>query len=295
MLEVYVQSAGNPQELGYCWLDQAPTLLSKSNVVKLLEPNSHSLVIARSDGQLFLLIVGLSSSRQDFRGRVIRNTVLWVSPDGKEEEQLRAIAVSALRNELTEKVDQLIWTDDAIGFDFDRDKLPRLDVGIQPTNEEPEQQCKIAKLSDALRKKLASELERCRLPDGNGPLVIMTGNRNESALIEIPVWRGLSKLVKSDADKWKDIRDPETGEKVFFAIAIALILLVAIVILVAVLLTREPERDPAEDLALPTQTSKVQENIETSEIQENLLETSSQQLTIYPQESVDSQTNLENP
>lgn len=243
-MDIYVQSCGEPQELGYCWLRQIPELLSSTKIMDLIEQNAYSIVLARHADQLCLLVAGLKSQRKDFRGRVIRNSVFWISSGRREDEQLRAIAISALHDELTEPVDKLIWFDANKGFDFDQDGLAQLNTGIQPANQEPEPKCKIAKLSDELREDLALELERYSLPAGNGPLVVVTGNRSEDVLKEARIWRGLSKLVKSD--EWQEILDPETGQPVFFMIAIALVLLVAIVLLVIVLFPRQPQPEPLE-------------------------------------------------
>ena len=240
-MEIYVQSSGYSPDFGYCWMRKSPPYLSK--VSSYIQNDSPSLVLARFDGNLFLLVTDLSSpEKKDFRDRPIRHSVAWECEDNDENEKtLRAIAYQTLqdRDDLTVKVDQLIQLDREKGFTFDKDQFENLSKSITLKNPDksPDSTIKIAKNSQALQNVLAEELQNSRLPSIKELpphyelLVVVTGIKSEDTLRKAHIWRSLSSLVKSD--NWDGI-EKKRGQQTNFMVAIALILLlvaIAIVIL----------------------------------------------------------------
>jgi hypothetical protein len=243
-MEIYVQSSGYSPDFGYCWMRELPPYLSK--VSSYIQNDSPSLVLARFDNNLFLLVTDLSSpKKKDFRDRPIRHSVAWVCEDNDENEKiLRAIACRALkhRDDLTEEVDQLIKLDTEKGFTFDEDQFKNLSKSttLKNLDKSPDSTIKIAKNSQALQNVLAEELQNSRLPSvkelsfDHELLVVVTGIKSEDTLRKAHIWRSLSSLVKSD--NWDGI-EKKGGKQTNFMVAIALILLlVTIAIILWILL-----------------------------------------------------------
>ena len=246
-MNIYVQSSGYSPDFEYCWMPEFPPYLSK--VSSYIQNDSPSLVLARFDGNLFLLIADLSSpEKKDFRDRSIRHSVAWVCKENDENEKLlRAIAVEALRNrdDLTRQVDQLIQLDGKQGFTFEKPQFEGLSKSIldlfkpESSDNDPDKAIKIAKNSPELKSLLADELQKSDLPSGYELLVIVTGIKSEDTLRKARIWRSLSSLVKSDSsDSWKTVSNEKedlSPKKLVTAIALVL-LLVAIAIILWILL-----------------------------------------------------------
>ena len=238
-MEIYVQSSGYSPDFGYCWMRKSPPYLSK--VSSYIQNDSPSLVLARFDGNLFLLVTDLSSpDKKDFRDRPIRHSVAWECEDNDENEKiLRAIAVEALRDrvDLTRQVDQLIQLDGTQGFTFEKSQFEGLSKSIldsfkpESSDNVPDKTIKIAKNSQELKSLLAEELQKSDLPSGYELLVVVTGIKSEDTLRKAHIWRSLSSLAK--LKKWEDVSKKEVGQTNFM-MAVALILLlgaIAIIIL----------------------------------------------------------------
>lgn len=238
-MEIYVQSSGYSPDFGYCWMRKSPPYLSK--VSSYIQNDSPSLVLARFDGNLFLLVTDLSSpEKKDFRDRPIRHSVAWECEDNDENEKiLRAIAVEALRDrvDLTRQVDQLIQLDGTQGFTFEKSQFEGLSKSIldsfkpESSDNVPDKTIKIAKNSQELKSLLAEELQKSDLPSGYELLVVVTGIKSEDTLRKAHIWRSLSSLAK--LKKWEDVSKKEVGQTNFM-MAVALILLlgaIAIIIL----------------------------------------------------------------
>ena len=238
-MEIYVQSSGYSPDFGYCWMRKSPPYLSK--VSSYIQNDSPSLVLARFDGNLFLLVTDLSSpEKKDFRDRPIRHSVAWECEDNDENEKiLRAIAVEALRDrvDLTRQVDQLIQLDGTQGFTFEKSQFEGLSKSIldsfkpESSDNVPDKTIKIAKNSQELKSLLAEELQKSDLPSGYELLVVVTGIKSEDTLRKAHIWRSLSSLAK--LKEWEDVSKKEVGQTNFM-MAVALILLlgaIAIIIL----------------------------------------------------------------
>lgn len=217
-MKIYVQSRGFSQDDDYCWQPEPPVILITNRINDLIQSESPSVVLARYNGELLLLVTGLESiERTDFRGRIIRNSVVWVGEDSEENEQkLRAIAASALGDLLKDYIDSAVTFGGEDGFEVDFDAIDQLKIK-QVRIVETKSENKIGKNSQFLKNDLADEIEERCLPKGNGfnntPLLVVTGIKSEHALKQAGVWRGLSNLVQGEG--WKEYKFPleETEEK----------------------------------------------------------------------------------
>ena len=201
-MAIYVQSRGFSQDDDYCWLPEVPPILRENRVNDLIQSESFSVVLARYSKKLLLLVTGLpAQERTDFRGRKIRNSVAWVLEDSEaSERELRAIADFALRDLLANSIDSAIKFGGEQGFEVSFNDLERLNLE-EVDNFPAKLESQIGQNSQELREKLAFELNQRHLPKDNGALVVVTGIKSESALMEAGVWRGLSSLVQ--AEEWK--------------------------------------------------------------------------------------------
>jgi len=222
-MEVYVQSRGDSEEYDYRWMRiteqeqrlEIPSFLTRSlligrssevRIFDLIQSEAPSVVLARDNGELLLLVTGIESTRQDFRGRRIRNSVAWMCQDSDEHERfLRAIASQALLDQLREKVDLAVEFGGEYGFQVDFGKISNLlsTAELEKIHtREPKLDKKLGKNLPRVRDELASELEERRLPTEDGVLVVVTGIKTESALKQAGIWRGLSALV--EAERWQE-------------------------------------------------------------------------------------------
>jgi hypothetical protein len=207
-MEIYVQSRGYSQEFDYCWHPETPKILGESNVYSLIQSESPSIVLARHDGKIFLLATGLESNqREDFRGRIIRNSVLWVCEESDDNEQyLRALTVNILRDIIKDDIDKIVrFSENGFGFEVDFNGIQQLEVGEVGTFEEKSER-KVGNNNQYLKDILAFELEERDLPEGIKFLVVTTGIKREKDLTDAGVWRGLSNMVKGDG--WKEYNFP---------------------------------------------------------------------------------------
>lgn len=225
-MQIYVNSRGESQDEDYCWLkitqdrqpSEIPFFLAKPiqteagdqvRISDLIQSEAPSVVLARKNGNLILLVTGLDSSeRRDFVGRKIRNSVAWLGGNS-DEPYLRGLAAKALREKdwLKDKVDKAVTFGGEYGFQVAFEEISELSEGKVGNNFVDSQDKvgknsqtlrKVGKNSQVLREKLALELEQYELPKEDGPLVVVTGIQEESALKNAGVWRGLSSLVQSE-------------------------------------------------------------------------------------------------
>lgn len=225
-ITIYVQSRGVAQERGYCWVDDKNIVEAHSLVKEakdLIESEAFSVVLARNSNKLLLLVTGLEASeRKDYRGRTIRNSVAWIAQDTDENEPtLRAIAARALLGSLEKEIDGAVKSGGEKGFEVSFEKLKTLtEATTNPAKSElldsDKEKQKIGRTSDKLKRELASDLEKYRLPRQEPehksdnqqfvPLVVVTGIQDEKTLQDAGVWRGLSSLVDSNSQSWEDMK-----------------------------------------------------------------------------------------
>lgn len=224
-MDIYVQSAGVSQEHDYCWqtitensqkTTQEPRQITQFKY--LLENESPSILLARDDHQLILLITGMKASqRKDYRGRTIRNSVAWICQDTEENEQkLRGIAVLSLRGELDKKIDNAINNGGQYGFEVSFNDIRNIisQLPITQNSNPTRSSCMLAEHSNSNKEKLAEILLSEKLPKkehDTQALVVVTGIKAENTLKEAGVWRGLSTLVKNkDFSPYIYIKTPQT-------------------------------------------------------------------------------------
>lgn len=225
----HIQTRGYSQENDYRWflipsngprrpdapvfLNSIEGLIDGLDIQDLIDFQRPSLVLARYGKFLFLLVTALEadSSRVDYMGRPIRNSVAWtfeVSAESSEDEKIiRAITISALKGELGSLISTSIWNDDSkdYGFQVSFEKLES--VGKTFDNLEsasPEPKRFIGGDSAQIRKELCDELSKNRLKDDEGLLILVTTLKSEEAMRNLPVWRGISSRFNSDGE-WLDI------------------------------------------------------------------------------------------
>ncbi len=215
-MKVYINSAGRSPAHDYSWKSidtdkgsQKPT--NSPDEIRddrnLLDARTPSLLLKRNKGEVALLVSDMKGERRDYQGRVIRNSVVWVS---KDEALLRKLAIRALRSfigegSLPEDIDRLIQSERKERYrgykivspaDFLAEKF--IDSSMEIGEKEPGQTGKIYKRNDVRILDLIGDLKEHRLPKKDGPLVVVVGNTSQSTLKEAEVWRGLSKLVEKE-------------------------------------------------------------------------------------------------
>jgi hypothetical protein len=228
-MEIYVQSRGIAQEHGYCWLwfNKYPEIVEAPGLVKqakdLIESEAFSVVLARNSDKLLLLVTGLKANkRKDYQGRPIRNSVAWIGQDSEENEcTLRTIAARALLGSLEKVIDSAVEPGGEKGFQVSFEKIQNLsedatDRAKRQLLDLDKEKPKIGRTSRELKKELASDLKKYRLPKHKlehqsvdqqfVPLVVVTGIQDEETLKKAGVWRGLSSLVNSNSQSWEDMK-----------------------------------------------------------------------------------------
>ena len=218
-LVTYVQSRGISQESDYRWLKvrensqipEIPPVLKRPisidfktqvRVYDLIDSQTHSIVLARSDNELVLLVTGLKAreERTDFMGRKVRNSVAYVCSDSNDNELIiRSLAVRALRGELEGEVDKAVNIGGEYGFEVSFEKISQLARLEDVESLEAEQQIRIGENSIEFKEDLALELEQHCLPKTkrDSILIAVTGIKSKDALIQAKVWRSLSSRVKT--------------------------------------------------------------------------------------------------
>ncbi len=221
-MKIYLQSCGFTQDDDYSWLKitetgqspEIPVILRKTIpttngnqilITDLIQSESPSILIARIEHELLLLVTGLKAKeRRDFRGREVRNSLALIT-DNSDESVIRVLAASALRELLKDEIDDLIRFGGEWGFEVSSQAINQL---IEKYRQEypgvglANQDYRVGKNSQNTREYLAFELEDKQLPHINGVLVVVTGIKTEENLQNAQVWRGLSNLVV--AQGWKE-------------------------------------------------------------------------------------------
>ncbi|MEN8216103.1 MAG: hypothetical protein ABFS56_06950 [Pseudomonadota bacterium] len=204
----YVQSRGVSHDYDYQWKKITPDEQQQDDAEFILALNEFldteyepfSLLIARTEEGLCLLITGLRSNRKYFQNRVIINSLAFIF-DEDEERKLRGLAVRFLGDEvesIRDKLDQIIIDDDKLGFRVEYEGFHRLfsDKGNASNDGKPqEDECKIGNNNQILLSELAEILGNTPLPKRQGTLVVVTGIKKPDKLAN--VWRALCLFDKS--------------------------------------------------------------------------------------------------
>ena len=223
MERIYVQSRGISQDYDYQWKEinfdnNTQDIVDCPLLVKsfkhLLDSKAPSLLLARSEKKLLLLIT-IPSQRRDYMNRIIRNYVAWIGEE-QDEQILKALAFRGLKSligedySFQEEINNAVKSDRYKGFTIEINALevnnlaPKIQVESESNLPSEIAKRKIAKIGSQLINELINVLKQYKLPTEDGALVVVTGNKAQSALEEALVWRGLSKLVKSE--DWIEIQ-----------------------------------------------------------------------------------------
>jgi hypothetical protein len=214
-MKIYVQSRGQAQDRDYCWIritdkgqqQELPSI--PEDVIDLIESDDFSVALARSSGQLLLLVTGLESSRRDFQRRIIRNSIAWVGQNS-DEPVLRELAARALRGLLRQEIDQVVKGGDGKeGFKVSLQEIQQLTAKGKAGDSQTNTTRLIGPNSEPLKHDLADQLEQHQLPQKDGTLVIVTEITAQKTLEDSGVWRSLSSSVKTES--WKEIPDKKAS------------------------------------------------------------------------------------
>lgn len=235
-MKVAVRSSGVGRDFDYSWKgDKLPEF---DSIKHLIESESPSVVIKSQQEKLLLVVTGVKSNRTDFSGRVIRNSVVWlVTKNPESEKGLRRLASRALKGEMNSELDQLIVSSENQDFEFDEVALKEL---ASTTGNIDDQKLDKLGMSNQVAKaernnkiELAKEIEKYRLPNRDGVLVVVTGVKSENTLKESGVWRGLSLNVASDEFESYEIKSSDFMK--------AIIIIAVIMIALALFLILKPQ------------------------------------------------------
>jgi hypothetical protein len=85
-MEIYIQSAGIFQEQDYSWQNISNRPVDEPQLVKefkhLLNTQFYSILLGRKKGELILIVTGMKASqRKDYRGRTLRNSIVFVAEE----------------------------------------------------------------------------------------------------------------------------------------------------------------------------------------------------------------------
>ena len=208
-IELFVQSRGFGPDKDYQWIRLSdgymvdPPVVSEDAYLGLFQSGAPSIIAIRQAKWLYLLVSGLScEERIDFMRRPIQNAVaIIVHPD--QEDIVRGIIVVALRkpDRFALLLDQLITTDydsspdeGSVGFTVDSGLVDQIAVFKAVGRNDPVMTKRQGANNDVFRNALAMELDEARLPDIEGPLVVVTKNKDPETLRVASVWRSLSAL-----------------------------------------------------------------------------------------------------
>lgn len=208
-MEYFIQTRG--EEADYCWVAQTPTggqyratppgLDSIDSAA--LSGTHFSLVLKwLSSSQVLLLVKNLPSNRQDFRERLIRNTLVCIAPFA-EEKLVRGIMAAALEGQLEQALNQVIQPTqaDATGFQVNFGELVSQLNSFEASATSPANlERYYARDSQSIRHKMAKELLNSSLPAYSTsnefePLVLLSRNLDAAYFENSQVWRGLSERV----------------------------------------------------------------------------------------------------
>lgn len=211
-MEIYVQSAGVSQQQDYIWQcitetgqERVDEPILVKNFKGLLETEAPSILIARANNQLILLVTGMKSSqRKDYRDRTIRNSIALIAQDiSVNEQKIRGIAVLALEGNLENKIDSAIESGGKWGFEVDYKKIEKtIEESLQTKNSNTGTNLlMIGKNTASNKETIADQLQENCLPkqtNDSEALVVVTGIKTEDTLKKAKVWRGLSDLVEKE-------------------------------------------------------------------------------------------------
>jgi hypothetical protein len=209
-MEIFVQSCGISVDYGYNWVDKNKVIVEKPNIlnnfIDLLQESS-SLLIARENQKLLLVVTGIESARRDYQNRIIFISVAWIVKDDDDhfnEAKIRNLAskiLSPVTGEIDPKqsIDACVEAGEENGFDVDFKSLQCLlekQESSSPSKSELKPKLEI-KSDEPIKQleQLAKDLKEQSLPKKDRPLVVVTGIQTYADFKKANVFRGLAKFV----------------------------------------------------------------------------------------------------
>jgi hypothetical protein len=247
-VDVYVKTAGKRRDLEYEWyrilhegrVTEAPPMLRDLRIESLVQDQSFTVVLARAYSRLMLLVGWMRSGRFDFNGRPIRNFVAWIGGP-HDEAALRAVAALALRGGLDASIDKAVTEVEGDDFRVSLEMLkaiPSSELAARAAHAPPDSESQWGPNTDALKSDLADQLERARLPERDGPLVVVTGIVSPERLSEAGVWRALASTIETTYAQKKKRRGRSRGCSIRSWIPLLVFLMIFLIALVVTWLLR---------------------------------------------------------
>ncbi|MCP9293599.1 MAG: hypothetical protein NDM07_02745 [Planktothrix agardhii LY1] len=211
-MEIFVQSCGISVDYGYNWVDENKVIVEKPNIlnnfIDLLQ-DSLSLLIARENPKLLLVVTGIPSGRRDYQNRTIFISVAWIVKDDHVNEALIRNLASKILSPVTGEIDPKKSIENCVkaggenGFkvvDFEslRSLLEKQESSSPSKSElQPKLEIKSDEPIKQLEQleQLAKDLKEQSLPKKDRPLVVVTGIQTYADFKKANVFRGLAKFV----------------------------------------------------------------------------------------------------
>ena len=211
-LDVYVQSRGRGPKHDYDWVKvtsagqepSKPPMLEEKKISTIIDPDVFSLVLARYNRKLLLLIYGVDAKKQivDYQRRAVYHSIFCIGGQSDEDEVLlRGLLVKLLRDpdEMADLVNSHVDFDskEECGFKVKPaliEELLKFPASKSDLGPQKKQEVKGQENSEALWKDVAEELDAYQLPKREGLLVVVTKIKDAQTLREVGVWRGVSEL-----------------------------------------------------------------------------------------------------
>ena len=205
-MEIYIQSRGIDQDHGYNWINEEQKIVYNPEIIQkfkhLLQTEKESLLLARDQGNLLLLVTGIvSANRIDYQQRPIRVSVAWVCEDS-EENILRHLAIQTLNSfiiktdSFTQKMAEVVESGGENGFKIRSFEIfnPEIKtISVADSNQDLKEGLKQNESENI--QELVKELEHCKLPKEDIPLIVVTGIQDQEEFDNAGVWRGLAKFT----------------------------------------------------------------------------------------------------
>ena len=210
-MEIFVQSCGISVDYGYNWVDENDVIVEKPNIlnnfIDLLQESS-SLLIARENPKLLLVVTGIPSARRDYQNRTIFISVAWIVKDDHVNEALIRNLASKILSPVTGEIDPKQTIENSVtageenGFDVKFESLRSLlekQESSSPSKSELQPKLEI-KSDEPIKQleqleQLAKDLKEQSLPKKDRPLVVVTGIQTYADFKKANVFRGLAKFV----------------------------------------------------------------------------------------------------
>jgi len=284
--EFYIQSRGRGQEHDYGWVKVTPkgqtplepSMLREKNIYELIQPNAFSVVLARYNNQLLLLINGLDANKErvDYQRRAVRHSVVCISSDSDDDEVvLRGLAAKALKDrpQMAKLVDRHLAFDskeEEVGFKVDLALIEALrQFPVSKSESILSKDVTGQEDSEQLWPQLAADLETHQLPKQEGPLVVVTKFKDAQTLREAGVLRGVSELDSRDGQPPSSEQGVNKKIPTPPLVILALLVIIGVVATMYVINSTKPTIKASTTLTAAIAANSTQVSVLTTEIPED--------------------------